>query len=59
MNEKFFKDIKKRLIDLDKSFNWLAKEAGYSSPWGLRSALRKNTKKAVTRVEEILEISAE
>lgn len=59
MNEEFFKDIKKRLIDINKPFTWLAKEAGYGSSWGLRSALKRNVKKAVTRVEEILEIRAE
>lgn len=45
MNEKFFKDIKKRLIDIDKTFTLLAEQAGYIAPWGLRVAIKSNKKK--------------
>lgn len=58
MNEKFFKDIKKRLIDIDKTFTWLAEQAGYTAPWGLRVAIKSNQKKAIEKVEEILNIKA-
>lgn len=59
MNEKFLKDVKKRLIDIDKPFTWLAEQAGYTAPWGLRRALKANRKRAVEKVEAILNIKAE
>lgn len=58
MNEKFFKDVKKRLIDIGKTFTWLAEQTGYTTPWGLRQAIKSNQKKAIQKVEEILKIKA-
>ena len=36
----FFKEVKKKLIDLDMTFSELRKRTSYSSDWGLRKALK-------------------
>lgn len=50
----FFKEVKKKLIDLDMTFSELRKRTSYSTDWGLRKALKNNTQTAVDEVQKIL-----
>lgn len=50
----FFKEVKKKLIDLDMTFSELRKRTSYSSDWGLRKALKNNNQAAVDEVQKIL-----
>lgn len=58
MNEEFLRQIKKKLIDMDKSFTWLAEQLGYTRGQSLRVAIKLGRKKAIQKVEEFLEIKA-
>ncbi|KYM50452.1 hypothetical protein [Fusobacterium necrophorum] len=50
----FFKNVKKTLIDLEMTFTELREKTTYKTDCGLRNALKKNKKKAVSQVEKIL-----
>nr|DAQ12359.1 MAG TPA: hypothetical protein [Caudoviricetes sp.] len=50
----FFKEVKKKLIDLDMTFSELRKRTSYSTDWGLRKALKNNNQAAVDEVQKIL-----
>lgn len=52
----FEKEIKKKLIDLEMTFGELALKSGFSSPWGLRQALKRNNEKTIKKVKDILSI---
>lgn len=58
MNEEFLRQIKKKLIDMDKSFTWLAEQVGYTRGQNLRTAIKLDRKKAIKKVEDFLEIKA-
>ena len=50
----FFKEVKKKLIDLDMTFSELRKRTSYSTDWGLGEALKNNNQAAVDEVQKIL-----
>lgn len=52
----FEKEVKKKLIDLEMTFGELALKSGFSSPWGLRQALKRNNEKTIKKVKAILSI---
>ena len=50
----FFKEVKKKLIDVDMTFSELRKRTSYSTDWGLRKALKNNIEAAINEVQKIL-----
>lgn len=53
----FFKEVKKRLIDLELTFTALRLKTSYKTDFGLRKALKSNQKKAIQEVQKILFIN--
>lgn len=53
----FFKEVKKRLIDLEITFTELRLKTSYKTDFGLRNALKNNQKKAIQEVQKILFIN--
>ena len=50
----FFKEVKKKLIDVDMTFSELRKRTSYSTDLGLRKALKNNIEAAINEVQKIL-----
>ena len=55
MENKFIKEIKKKLIDKEMTWHELASKSGYKSAWGLRQALKRNDERIVEKVKIVLE----
>lgn len=53
----FFKEVKKKLIDLELTFTELRLKTSYKTDCGLRNALKNNQKKAIQEVQKILLIN--